>query len=191
MQILTKLISELHPAPYNPRVQLAPGDARYRKLKHSIERFGLVEPLLWNEQTNTLVGGHQRLRILQDMNVDRVEVSVVHLSLEQEKALNILLNNREAQSDWDLPQLTQILEELSALPEPQLAATGFDPSHLRTLQDELEPMEPDWQEETSTACYEIVLRIPQEKLAEVRGELDAIIARYQLEAHVSQKAMPE
>ena len=51
---LTKLISELHPAPYNPRVQLEPGDARYRKLKHSIERFGLVEPLLWNAQTNTL-----------------------------------------------------------------------------------------------------------------------------------------
>ena len=66
MRIVTKNVSELQPAPYNPRLELTRDDPHYRKLKRSIERFGLVEPLLWNKRTGFLVGGHQRLRVLKD-----------------------------------------------------------------------------------------------------------------------------
>lgn len=117
MQIEMKRLSELKPAPYNPRVALEPGDARYRKLKRSIACFGLVEPLLWNRRTGCLVGGHQRLRILQELRYTEAPVSVIDLPIEQEKALNVILNNREAQSDWDLSKLTSLLEELDALEE--------------------------------------------------------------------------
>lgn len=184
MQIVSKHVSELHPAPYNPRVSLEPGDARYRKLKRSIERFGLVEPLLWNAQTGYLVGGHQRLRILKDLKIEEVDVSVVNLSIDQEKALNIMLNNREAQSDWDIPLLTQLLEELAALPVPQLTATGFDPGHLKTLQAELEPASTGLVEEPEASMYEVTLLIPMTKLSELRSELDGFMDRHQLESHV-------
>ena len=136
MQIVIKKLSELQPAPYNPRLELANDDPRYRKLKRSIKHFGLVEPLLWNQRTGFLIGGHQRLRILNELSIDEITVSVLDLPLDQEKALNIVLNNREAQGDWDLPQLTKVLTELAALPESQLSATGFDPNHLKTLQSE-------------------------------------------------------
>lgn len=54
-------IGKLKPARYNPRKNLQPGDAEYEALKKSIERWDLVEPLVWNESTGNLVGGHQRL----------------------------------------------------------------------------------------------------------------------------------
>ena len=50
-------VDSINPAPYNPRRQLRPGDVEYEKLKKSIEEFGLVEDLVWNERTGTLVGG--------------------------------------------------------------------------------------------------------------------------------------
>jgi len=46
MEIRKIPISQINPAPYNPRVDLKPGDPDYEKLKTSIEIFGLVEPLI-------------------------------------------------------------------------------------------------------------------------------------------------
>jgi len=58
-------IDKLNPAKYNPRVDLKPGDPEYEKLKRSIKEFGYVEPIVWNKRTGNVVGGHQRLKILE------------------------------------------------------------------------------------------------------------------------------
>lgn len=50
-------INQINPAAYNPRVDLKPGDEEYEKLKVSIDTFGYVEPLVWNQRTGNLVGG--------------------------------------------------------------------------------------------------------------------------------------
>src|SRR5213593_2937992 len=117
-------IDQLVPAPYNPRKVLKPGSPAYRKLRASLEEFGLVEPLVWNELTGRVVGGHARLRILRELGVAEVPVSVVRLDEAREKALNVVLNNQEAQGRYDPARLAELLEELQALPE--LALTGFD-----------------------------------------------------------------
>ncbi len=184
MQIVIKKVSELQPASYNPRIELPEDDPRYRKLKRSIERFGLVEPLLWNERTGHLIGGHQRLRILKRLNFEEVPVAVHDLAVDQEMTLNIILNNREAQGDWDLPQLTKVLTELASLPESQLSSTGFEPSHLKTMQSELTPSEEPIEAEEPPQFYEIMLRIPFTQLPMVRPDLDSLINRYDLETHV-------
>ena len=44
MDIKKILISKIHPAKYNPRKDLQPGDEEYEKLKRSIEEFDIVEP---------------------------------------------------------------------------------------------------------------------------------------------------
>ena len=62
MKIVKKKIEDLRPASYNPRKDLKPGDKEYEKLKRSITEFGYVEPVIWNERTGTVVGGHQRLK---------------------------------------------------------------------------------------------------------------------------------
>ena len=67
MQIIRKRISELIPAPYNPRKDIQPGDPEYEKLKRSLEEFGYVEPVIWNARTGYVVGGHQRLKVLREL----------------------------------------------------------------------------------------------------------------------------
>ncbi len=51
-------IEKLNPAPYNPRQDLRPGDAAFEKLRRSMSEFGCVEPIVWNERTGNVVGGH-------------------------------------------------------------------------------------------------------------------------------------
>ena len=51
MEIKSIAVSKLVPAPYNPRVELRPGDAEYERLRRSLDEFGCVEPLVWNRRT--------------------------------------------------------------------------------------------------------------------------------------------
>src|SRR5690349_11529684 len=106
MQIQRLSISQLTPAPYNPRVTLKPGDKRYATLARSLAEFDLVQPLVWNERTGHLVGGHQRLEILKHQGETEVDCVVVDLPLEREKALNVALNNAEVAGDWEPVKLT-------------------------------------------------------------------------------------
>ena len=62
MEIRKVPISLLNAAPYNPRKDLQPGDPEYQKIARSIEKYGCVEPIIWNEKTGNVIGGHQRLK---------------------------------------------------------------------------------------------------------------------------------
>ncbi|MCC7409732.1 MAG: DNA modification methylase [Phycisphaeraceae bacterium] len=124
MQLQTLPINKINPAAYNPRVDLQPGDPGFDRLAKSIDEFGLVEPLVWNERTGNLIGGHQRLKVLVARGDAEVQVVVVDLSSEREKALNLALN--KIQGDWDLPKLNDLLQELLQIPDLDLEMTGFD-----------------------------------------------------------------
>jgi len=119
LQIQTKPLSELQPAPYNPRTI---DQATLAALSASISRFGLVEPVIWNQQTGNVVGGHQRLKVLLDQGIETTDVVVVDLSPEDERTLNIALN--KITGEFDLPKLASILEELQ-LADVDLSLTGF------------------------------------------------------------------
>lgn len=99
MEIRKVDAGRLNPAAYNPRRDLKPGDKDYEKLKRSIAEFGFVEPVVWNERTGFVVGGHQRLKVLLDMGVTEIDCVVVDMEPEREKALNVALNR--IQGDWD------------------------------------------------------------------------------------------
>jgi ParB-like chromosome segregation protein Spo0J len=79
MKIIKKPISELNPAKYNPRKDLKPGDPEYESLKKSMVEFDCVEPIIWNEASGNIVGGHQRIKVLEDLGYSEIEVSVVNL----------------------------------------------------------------------------------------------------------------
>src|SRR5438132_1194750 len=110
-------LSELKPAPHHARRTLAPKSPAYKKLKASLAEFGLVEPLVWNEPTGHVVGGHARLPILAELGHAEVPVSVVRLSETREKALGVVLNNPKAQGRYDPRRLESVLGELAGLPE--------------------------------------------------------------------------
>jgi ParB-like chromosome segregation protein Spo0J len=174
-------LEQLIPAPYNPRRKLQPKDRAYQKLRTSLREFGLVEPLVWNEQTSHLVGGHARVQILADLGYETVPVSVVHLSEAQEKALNIVLNNLEAQGRYDPERLHVVLKELQQLPE--FALTGFDESILRTLKFEPLPELADLPAEPA-GLVELVLVMSEQIFAEVSPALDQLMQQHEIQSHV-------
>lgn len=92
MKIKTISIDKINPASYNPRKDLKPDDKEYKQLVKSMNEFGCIEPLVWNKRTGNLIGGHQRFKVILAQGAKEAQVSVVDLSIEKEKALNIALN---------------------------------------------------------------------------------------------------
>jgi len=90
-------LSELNPAPYNPRVIT---DAAFDGLSHSIDRFGLLSLIVWNKRSGNIVGGHQRYRKLAEAGETETDVVVVDLDDNEEVALNVVLNSREIRGDF-------------------------------------------------------------------------------------------
>ena len=110
----SKSIADLVPAPYNPRT-ISP--EALAGLRASVERFGLVEPVVWNRRTGHIVGGHQRLKALQALGETDTQVVVVDLDEIEEKALNVALNSPAIAGEFT-PELHALLAEIeAALPD--------------------------------------------------------------------------
>jgi len=99
MIIEKKLITELKPAPYNPRQSTKEQE---KDLKASLEKFWLVEPIIYNKQTWFIVWWHFRLRELKKLWYKEVECVIVDLPPEEERELNIRLNANTWEWDYDL-----------------------------------------------------------------------------------------
>lgn len=140
MNIRIVPIDEINAAAYNPRVDLQPGNPEYEKLRRSIEKFGYVEPVVWNERTGNMVGGHQRYKIMvNELGHTELQVSVVDLDDQQERLLNIALN--KVSGEWDEEALAALLDELQAA-GAELTLSGFEDTEIdRLLADFMEPPE--------------------------------------------------
>ena len=129
MNIQQVSVDKLKASAYNPRKQLKPGDTEYEKLKRSITEFGYVEPIIWNERTGRVVGGHQRLKVLLEKGAEKIEAVVVDLDERDEKILNVLLN--KVKGRWDIGKLADLLQELDEAGAMDL--TGFEDWELQSL----------------------------------------------------------
>lgn len=98
----TRKISQLVPASYNPRKL---SEKQAEDLRKSLGKFGLAEPIVINTN-NTVIGGHQRLKMLASLMGLEGEVAVSvpdrELTLVEEKELNIRLNRNVGEWDWDV-----------------------------------------------------------------------------------------
>jgi len=124
----TRNISDLVPAEYNPR-QLT--DKQADDLNKSLARFNLADPIIINSN-NTIIGGHQRIKVLESNGVSTVDVRVPNreLSEAEEKELNLRLNRNLGQ--WDMELLKDFTPEM-------LLDVGFDTDEL----DNIFPVEVD------------------------------------------------
>lgn len=121
MNIQKISIEKLKPAEYNPRKDLKPEDEEYQKIKKSLIEFGYVAPVIVNSDM-TVIGGHQRLKVLKELGYTEIECNVVNLDKDKEKALNIALN--KITGEWDNTKLEELLAELKET-SIDMDMTGF------------------------------------------------------------------
>lgn len=173
-------LQDLNAAPYNPRIPLKPGDARWKKLERSLAEFSLVQPIVWNERTGHVVSGHQRLAVLRHRGETEVDCVIVDLPLNQEKALNVTLNNASVGSDWDADKLVDLVEELQNLPDFDATLTGFDAQQLQDLV--LTPVAFDPSAPASGAGesdrVQVALEVAADDWDDVQTHLDDLLAEF-------------
>mgnify|MGYP001309557192 FL=1 len=126
-----RALADLKAADYNPR-QLS--EKQERDLGESLDRFDLADPIVINAD-NTIIGGHQRVRVLSGRGVAEVDVRVPDRQLNEaeERELNLRLNKNLGEWDW---------EKLSAFDEDMLKGVGFTSDELDRIFS-LEPSEKD------------------------------------------------
>lgn len=129
MEFKKILISDLVPASYNPRKALKPGDAEYEKIKNSISEFGYCEPVIVNSDM-TIIGGHQRVTVLQDLGYTEIDCVVIEIDKTKEKALNIALN--KITGEWNKELLADLIKDLQDS-DFDIGFTGFEPPEIEQL----------------------------------------------------------
>lgn len=147
-------IEDLQPAPYNPR-QISDGAAE--GLRYSMEEFGDLSGIVWNERTGHLVAGHQRVEQLKELGAvlhdgvlrgsfGEFPVRVVDWPEGKEKAANIAANNTHIAGEFT-PDLASLLEEVQAF----VGDEDFERLRLDALADGIPapPVEVDEDEDTA------------------------------------------
>ena len=102
IKIESRKIFTLEFAEYNPRTI---SKKQFKDLKKSITEFGIVTPIVVNinkDRENVIVGGHQRVRALQDLGHESVLCALVDLPLQEEMKLNLRLNKNGGKFDDDM-----------------------------------------------------------------------------------------
>lgn len=150
MEISKIKLTDINPADYNPRVM---SESARKKLRNSIETFGLVDPIIINLKNNRIIGGHQRYNVLLDMVMESDNLAekefdflkkddygfifdsekLVIENEDYEKALNIVLNNTNLTGDYDYPKLESLLSDLE-FNGFDLEFTGFDNADFEEME---------------------------------------------------------
>jgi hypothetical protein len=161
MKIEYRHAGNINPANYNPRSITREA---MKGLKASISKFGLVEPLIINARTATLVSGHQRLAACKELGIESVPVIEVDLSLAEEMALNVTLNNQKISGSF-----TDGLQEI--LSEIKLSLPEFEPLRLDKLELKLD-LEPRPKREKRSM---IVVKCQPEMRDQVRSIIEQAV----------------
>jgi len=152
--IKTMPLSKLKGWNRNPR---SISDEALNGLEASIKAFGLVEPVIWNERTGRVVGGHQRLKVLKRNNVKETDVVVVDMDESQEMACNVALNNPAIAGIFN-EDITDILKEIEKNDEKLYQELKFDNLVLEKIdpQEEWQGM-PDFKQEDLQSFKSVIV----------------------------------
>ncbi len=164
--IVMRKIEELIPADYNPRKIKAKD---FEHIRLSIQRFGLVQPILVNmnpDRENIIIGGHRRVEAAKVEGYDVVPCIELNLPIDQEKELNLRLNKNTGEFDED---------KFDLIGKDMLLNVGFEESELKMFMDEFE--EKITSIKDSDAAYPIVPKFSEKHDAIIiisNSEIDTV-----------------
>ena len=127
--------SEIHGADYNPRTITESALKKLRKW-FKTEGKGQLAPITVNKNTMTVVSGHQRLTVLDQLNryPDNdydLTVAMADLDEKTEVEANVFMNNKSAMGDFDYDMLGELHDMF-----PDISFTddfGFDPAEVSLI----------------------------------------------------------
>ena len=102
---------DLKPNPKNPR-QIS--KTKYKQLEDAIANFGLIDKPIVNLD-KTLIGGHQRLKIIKKMGIKEVECWMPNRQLSMEEVDKLMVSMNLFQGEWDYDILANEFEPLDLL----------------------------------------------------------------------------
>jgi hypothetical protein len=167
---------ELKPAPYNPRAR-SKGDPAWKKLEASLRGLGWSSRWSGTRRPGTSLAdicGCRFSRRWRDRGIG-VGGAVERVA---RRALNVVLNNRDAQGRFDTGRLVDLLTELEGLPE--MALTGFDADDLAALR--LEPVSETAAEVLGSV--EVTLVTDADTYARLAPRLDDLVREFDLVTHL-------
>lgn len=100
-----------------------------QKLCESIEKYGVVDPLIVNaysQRQNVVIGGNMRLQAMQNLGFN--EVPIVYISLDEAKERDLSVRLNRTGGNWDYDLLKEFDESL-------LADIGFDSEEIDKIFD--------------------------------------------------------
>lgn len=120
-------IADLNALPYNPRVitaqeldELKASIKEHTKAiprKERAKNYRLVSTITVNRNGNRIVGGHQRIKALQELGQTEIDIrDITWIELipdsPEEKALNVTLNDPHKQGNYDETKLNEVLSDI-------------------------------------------------------------------------------
>lgn len=105
-------IDELKPNPKNPR---SITEAGMERLKAQIKKLGIYKPIIVDERTGMVCGGHMRLEALKALGHGEAWVSYVNTRDDQE-ALEYALSDNDRAGYYDADFLANLSSEFPDLP---------------------------------------------------------------------------
>ncbi|APV44772.1 chromosome partitioning protein, ParB family [Dehalogenimonas formicexedens] len=178
MKIITLPLTVLVEAPWNPNQM---DEAGFERLKNSLTRYGLVEPLVVRpiQSLYEVLSGNQRLKVIKDIGIELVPCVVVDLKDAEAMLLAQALNGLRGQDDLALKGalLKEILssipesEVLSVLPETSQSLSTLSTISEGTLAEHLEA----WEQAQAARLSHMQLQFTRPQLETVQEALARIL----------------
>lgn len=132
--------SQIHAADYNPRTITENALKKLRKWFREKGK-GQLAPITVNRNTMTVVSGHQRLTVLDQLNRYpendyNLTVALADLDEKTEVEANVFMNNKSAMGEFDYEMLGQLHDMF-----PDISFTedfGFEPAEVSLMFNDIE-----------------------------------------------------
>jgi len=152
-------VTDLIPSEYNPRKW---SEEQVEQLKESIQRFGIVDPIIANiadNRRNIVIGGHFRLEVAKQLGYKEIPVVYVNIpELERERELNLRLNKNQGEFDYSL---------LAKFDENILSGIGFSSEEIDNIFDI---------DDTNTEIFDLEKELKKLKIDEIKFQKGDVYA---------------
>jgi ParB-like chromosome segregation protein Spo0J len=182
---------QLVEAPWNPRTIRR--DA-LRRLAELLDAHGFAQPIVARRRDGMVLGGHQRLRANRLRKTPETRVPVVFLDGicdRRAKALNIALNNDQAQGRFEPERLAELVAQLDDDLEALSEQTAFSRTQLQALAQQVGPPDPLQPsvlerrgEQIGPEKVVIVLEAGEEDFDDLREQIDAWVRDGRVCCHI-------